>query len=29
VIGALIAIPMVAAVQLILREVAFPRLDER
>jgi predicted PurR-regulated permease PerM len=29
VVGALIAIPMVAAVQLILREVAFPSLDER
>jgi predicted PurR-regulated permease PerM len=29
VIGALVAIPMVAAVQLILREVAFPSLDER
>jgi predicted PurR-regulated permease PerM len=29
VIGALIAIPMVAAIQLILREVAFPSLDER
>jgi predicted PurR-regulated permease PerM len=29
VIGALIAIPMVAAIQLIMREVAIPSLDER
>ncbi|MEV0900955.1 AI-2E family transporter [Actinoplanes sp. NPDC049802] len=29
VVGALVAIPMVAAVQLILREVTFPSLEER
>jgi predicted PurR-regulated permease PerM len=29
VIGALVAIPIAAAVQLIVREVALPRLDQR